>query len=705
MLLPVSGDAPDLDSGPVLVAAWAAELTRRVSAGGVSPAELDRLLTGAVDTLALAGAAVPLDIERARGVGASLAYAGLVAPDVLPVTIAVLGTHLAAALWAAGAADPAAVTPRIVAAVADGYVRTLRSRVHEVAAPYPADTEVSPALRTSEARFQAVFAHAGTGIILGDPYGRILDVNASFAEMLGYSIEEIRGRDIRDFIHPDEVPRMMDGVHRDDRDRRGDPPLRPPLPAPRRARRADRAHLVLRPRRPRRTDHGHRPGRGHHAAPRAAATAAPPGPARPADRAAEPDPVPGAAAGAVRHARQPGRALLPRPGPVQGGQRPARARGRRRVAGRRWPTGCAASSPGTGTWWPGWAATSSWCWWRIRPPGELARLAEQILAALDDPIDVGDHHLSISASIGIVESDVASTTPANLVKSADVTLYWAKSDGRGRWATFDAERNARDMTSYTVLATLGQGVERDEFHVVYQPIVDLADQRVLGVEALVRWEHPLLGYLTPDQFIGHAEDSGLIVALGRAVLTQACTEIAAWNAAPPGPAAVRQREPGRCGRPPSPPWSTTSPRCSSAAGLPPELLQLEVTESDLLGPAGRPVDAISSLAAMGIRMALDDFGSGYSNLGYLPRLPLHTLKIAGILVEGLRERTAGAVPVVANLVQLAHELGLHVTAESVETGDQAAQLRGLRLRLGPGLALREGRPAERPDLPAGGDLP
>ena len=100
-----------------------------------------------------------------------------------------------------------------------------------------------------------------------------------------------------------------------------------------------------------------------------------------------------------------------------------------------------------------------------------------------------------------------------------------------------------------------------------------------------------------------------------------------------------------------------------------------MTESDLVGPTGRQVDAISSLAAMGIRMALDDFGSGYSNLGYLPRLPLHTLKIAGVLVEGLRDHTAGAVPVVANLVQLAHELGLQVTAEGVETSDQADRLR------------------------------
>jgi diguanylate cyclase (GGDEF)-like protein/PAS domain S-box-containing protein len=626
-----------------------------------------------VDTLALAGAAVPLDIERARGVGASLAYAGLVAPDVLPVTIGVLGTHLAAALWAAGAADPAAVTPRIVAAVADGYVRTLRSRVHEVTAPYPADTEISPALRTSEARFQAVFAHAGTGIILGDPYGRILDVNASFAETIGYSIEEIRGRDIRDFIHPDEVPRMMDGftamietgeeirryhrryLHRDGRvvlteltssfvrDDHGEPIMVIILVV----------DITQRHELQQRLRHQalHDPLTGL------------PNRTLFQERLQGLFGTPGARVGLCyldldrfkavndRLGHEVGDALLIAVADRLHGVGTEHGHLVARMGGDEFVV--LVADPTT---------------------GELARLAEQILAALDDPIDVGDHHLSISASIGIVESDVASTTPANLVKSADVTLYWAKSDGRGRWATFDAERNARDMTSYTVLATLGQGVERDEFHVVYQPIVDLADHRVLGVEALVRWEHPQLGYLTPDQFIGHAEDSGLIVALGRAVLTQACTEIAAFNAGRPDRPlyvsvnlALRQAA--------EPTLVDDVAEVLGAAGLPPELLQLEVTESDLLGPAGRPVDAISSLAAMGIRMALDDFGSGYSNLGYLPRLPLHTLKIAGILVEGLRERTAGAVPVVANLVQLAHELGLHVTAESVETGGQAAQLR------------------------------
>jgi diguanylate cyclase (GGDEF)-like protein/PAS domain S-box-containing protein len=675
MLFPVSDDVPDLDSGPVLVAAWAAELTRTAAIPpALSAVELERLLPGVVTSLSLAGAAVPLDVERARGAGASLAYAGLVVPDVLPVTIAALGTHLAGVLWAAGAADPAAITPRIVAAVADGYVRTLRSRVHEVAAPHRSDAEVSPALRTSEARFQAVFTHAGTGIILGDRYGRILDVNASFAEMLGYSIEEVRGRDVRELIHPDEVPRMMDG-------------FTAMIETGAEIRRFDRrylhrdGHVVLTELTSSfvRDDHGEPimvivlvvditqrhelQQRLRHQALHDPLTGLP-NRSLFQERLQEIFATPGSRVGLCYFDLDRFKAVNDRLGHEVGdgllvavAERLCRiVSGPRHLVARMGGDEFVVLVPEPAA-------------------GELPRLAERILAALVEPISVGDHHLSISASIGIVESEVATTTPATLVKSADVTLYWAKSDGRGRWATFDAERNARDMTSYTVLATLGQGVERNEFHVVYQPIVDLTGGQVLGVEALVRWEHPVLGYLTPDQFIGHAEDSGLIVPLGQAVLDQACTDIADWNAAHPDRPlyvsvnlALRQAaEPTLVGE---------VAGVLERTGLPAELLQLEVTESDLLGPDGRQVDAISSLAAMGIRMALDDFGSGYSNLGYLPRLPLHTLKIAGILVEGLRDRTAGAVPVVANLVQLAHELGLQVTAEGVETGDQAAQLRG-----------------------------
>ena len=662
--------APHLGPGPALAAAWAAEL-HPVVQPRLSRDKLERFLLSAVNTLSVAGAAIPADLDRARGVGSSLAYAGLVAQDVLPKSIAVLAGRLAGLLWSAGAADPAAVAPRLLAAVADGYARTTRSRVHEMATVN--GIEGSPAMRTSEARFRAVFVHAGTGIILGDPFGRIVDVNVSFADMLGYSVEELRGRDVREFLHPDEAPRMMDAftrmietgaevsryerryLHRDGhvvlteltssfvRDDHGEPIMVIVLVV----------DITQRNELQQRLRHQalHDPLTGL------------PNRSLFAERLEAVFATPGSRVGLCYLDLDRFKAVNDRLGHEIGD---------RLLCGVADRLGCLAARHGHLVARMG---GDEFVLLVSDPaPGALPRLAEEILAALAEPVDVGDHHLTTTASIGIVASEVAETTPAHLLKSADVTLYWAKADGRGRWAAFDAERNAREMISYTVLATLGQGLERDEFHVVYQPIVNLADRRVLGVEALVRWEHPVLGYLTPDQFIGHAEDSGMIVPLGRAVLAQACTEIAAWNDAHPGRPlyvsvnlAVRQvAEPELVGE---------VAEVLARTGLPPELLQLEVTESELVGPAGRPMDAIGSLAALGVRMALDDFGSGYSNLGYLPRLPLHTLKIAGILVEGLRDRTAGAVPVVANLVQLAHELGLQVTAESVETDEQAAQLR------------------------------
>ena len=701
MLSPVSGDVPDLDSGPVLVAAWAAELTRTAAAPpALSPAELERLLAGVVTTLSLAGAAVPLDVERARGAGASLAYAGLVAPDVLPVAISVLGTHLAGVLWAAGAADPAAITPRIVAAVADGYVRTLRSRVHEVAGPHRSDTEVSPALRTSEARFQAVFTHAGTGIILGDPYGRILDVNASFAEMLGYSIEEVRGRDVRELIHPDEVPRMMDG-------------FTAMIETGAEIRRFDRrylhrdGHVVLTELTSSfvRDDHGEPimvivlvvditqrhelQQRLRHQALHDPLTGLP-NRSLFQERLQELFATPGSRVGLCYLDLDRFKAVNDRLGHEVGdGLLVAVAERLRGIVAEHGHLVARMGGDEFVVLVPEPAA------------GELPRLAERILAALAEPIYVGDHHLSISASIGIVESEVATTTPANLVKSADVTLYWAKSDGRGRWATFDPERNARDMTSYTVLATLGQGVERNEFHVVYQPIVDLADGRVLGVEALVRWEHPVLGYLTPDQFIGHAEDSGLIVPLGQAVLDQACTEIADWNAAHPDRPlyvsvnlALRQAaepDPGRRGR--------RGARAHRPAG------RAAAAGGDRERPArpGRPAGGRDQLAGRDghpdgprrLRLRLLEPGlpaaaaaAHAQDRRHPGRGPARPHRRCG--AGGRQPRPAGA---------RAGPAGHRRGCGDRRPGRAAAWL---RLRLGTGLALREGGPAERVDLPAGG---
>jgi EAL domain-containing protein (putative c-di-GMP-specific phosphodiesterase class I) len=207
--------------------------------------------------------------------------------------------------------------------------------------------------------------------------------------------------------------------------------------------------------------------------------------------------------------------------------------------------------------------------------------------------------------------------------------------------------------------------------VEYQPIVALSDGRPVGVEALVRWVHPTFGPLNPDQFIDLAEETGSIVQLGRHVLTSACERGAEWNAANPGAGlfvsvnlAVRQAH--------DPDLVDDVVRALETTGLQPHLLQLELTESALLGPAGRPVEAITALAGMGVRIAVDDFGTGYSNLGYLPRLPLHTLKLARMFIDGL---PTDASPIVGSLIALSHALGLAVTAEGVESPAQADRLR------------------------------
>jgi EAL domain-containing protein (putative c-di-GMP-specific phosphodiesterase class I) len=307
------------------------------------------------------------------------------------------------------------------------------------------------------------------------------------------------------------------------------------------------------------------------------------------------------------------------------------------------------------------------------PPGELALLADNVLTALTEPLQINEHQLAVSASMGVVECGVDDMTATEALKAADVTLYWAKSDGRNRWAKFDPARNARDITRYTLSAGMLPGLEREEFRVVYQPIVGFDDLRVRGVEALVRWEHPTFGLLGPDQFIDLAEETGAIVPLGRRVLIEACERAAEWNLAHPADEmfisvnlAVRQAH--------DPDLVADVAHILKKTELPARLLQLELTESALLGPAGRPVEAITALAAMGIRIAVDDFGTGYSNLGYLPRLPLHTMKLAGVLIDGLRHQTTGSDSIVASLISLAHALGLSVTAEGVETQGQAERL-------------------------------
>ncbi|MEU8955994.1 EAL domain-containing protein [Streptomyces sp. NPDC048518] len=321
---------------------------------------------------------------------------------------------------------------------------------------------------------------------------------------------------------------------------------------------------------------------------------------------------------------------------------------------------------------------------------QLTDLAETTLTALQEPFDLSGQRLSVSASIGVVERRAAGTTTTGLMQAADTTLYWAKTDGKARWTLFDPERNAHRMTRQALASSLRPAVERDEFVLEYQPLVGLDDEGLHGVEALVRWQHPQFGLLTPNRFIGLAEEDGSIVQLGRWVLRSACRQAVRWQAEHPERepvfvsvnVAVRQV------------WDSDLvadvAEILAETGLPARLLQLELTESAVMGSAGRPLQALQALSDMGVRIAIDDFGTGYSNLAYLSRLPVSVLKLDGSFVRGFQyeEGETHTNPadevIVEAMVQLAHRLGLTVTAECVETASQAERLRRIGCDTGQG---------------------
>lgn len=349
----------------------------------------------------------------------------------------------------------------------------------------------------------------------------------------------------------------------------------------------------------------------------------------------------------------------------------------------------------------------------------LVALADRVLAALAPPLPLAGQELVVGASVGVVEQAVRETSASALMRAADITLYTAKAEGRGRWAVHDPSRDEAETARFTLSAALPSAVAHDEFFVLYQPLVSLADHRVRGVEALVRWQHPRLGILSPSLFIGPAEETGIIVELGRRVLEYACRDARAWHdefgdAAPFVSVNVAQRqlaEPGLV---------TEVSALLERTGLPPDRLQVELTERALTTDEGAPLKALDGLRAMGVRIAVDDFGTGYSNLSYLRKLPVDVIKLDGSFGEGLREEELSDPVderIVGTLVALGHALDLTVTAEGVETGPQAARLRALGCDEGQGWLfapalpasdiarmLRRGAPLGDPSARPDGDL-
>ena len=306
----------------------------------------------------------------------------------------------------------------------------------------------------------------------------------------------------------------------------------------------------------------------------------------------------------------------------------------------------------------------------------MVALAREVLSRIEQPFTVGGHRLGITASIGIVERPAAASGAAEVLKDAERALLWARAGGPGHWAVYDPARSADDNTRMRLTASMRSALEAGQFSVLYQPIVGLPGGELRGAEALLRWNHPALGLLAPEAFIALAEESGLIAPLGRWVMEAACRQAARWQQVCPGRAPFisvnlspqQAQDPGFVG---------DVARILAETGLPPELLQLELTESALVEADSRPLETLQKLSAMGVRIAADDFGSGYSNLAYLRRLPVDALKLSASFIREVWPDGPADEPIISALAGLAHTLGLNLTVEGVETSAQAGRLAAL----------------------------
>ncbi|MEW6473381.1 MAG: EAL domain-containing protein [Actinomycetota bacterium] len=316
----------------------------------------------------------------------------------------------------------------------------------------------------------------------------------------------------------------------------------------------------------------------------------------------------------------------------------------------------------------------------LEDEGAALRMAERVLAALDRPVACGDTDVVTSASIGISLTRRSDVTPDALLRDADMAMYRAKETGRHRIEVFDNSARLRSQARVQTAEELRHAVESGQLRVVYQPIVHLGRATPAGVEALVRWQHPRRGLLTPAEFIQVAEDTGLIVPLGAWVLRQACrelTEIIDRGAIGAGPPDLVMSVNLSARQLSSPGLVPMVERTLAEFGLAPKRLCFEITESVLMDDVDSAITVLSGLRALGVRLAIDDFGTGYSSLGYLRRFPVDIVKLDRAFVAGLGSDSA-ADAITAAVINLGHALGLSVIAEGVENEEQLTVLRALR---------------------------
>ena len=320
---------------------------------------------------------------------------------------------------------------------------------------------------------------------------------------------------------------------------------------------------------------------------------------------------------------------------------------------------------------------------KVNEPGDATMVAERLQRKLSAPFKFGNYEVFSSASIGIIVSDDIMREPEDFLRDADTAMYRAKESGKARCEVFDREMHAANMNLLQIETDLRRAISRDEFEVFYQPIVSLDDKRSSEFEALIRWNHPVHGYIAPTEFISVAEESGLIVPIGRWILGEACRQTRTWQRTLPDCEALSISVNLSAKQLMHPGLRSQVEEALTDAGLDPRHLKLEVTESTVIQRSETALAVLSEMRELGMSLSMDDFGTGYSSLSYLHQFPFGRLKIDRSFVDKM-DHDPKSEAIVRTILLLGKNLNMEVVAEGIESKRQLALLSALGCTLGQG---------------------
>jgi diguanylate cyclase (GGDEF)-like protein/PAS domain S-box-containing protein len=319
----------------------------------------------------------------------------------------------------------------------------------------------------------------------------------------------------------------------------------------------------------------------------------------------------------------------------------------------------------------------------IRGVNDATLVAERLIKEVTRPFDLSGHEVFVSTSIGISISTTGYENAADILRDADTAMYRAKTQGKARYEIFDPTMRDHAVARMQLETDLRKAVENQEFRVFYQAIVALADWKLFGFEALIRWQHPTRGLISPAEFIPVAEETGIILGLGRWILHEACRQMVLWKeqfqSGAPGTMSVNLSARQFA----QPDLVSQLAQVLEETGLDARQLKLEMTESLVMQNVETASEMLKQMKALGVLLSIDDFGTGYSSLSYLSRFPIDTLKVDGSFVGRIGEDKEN-LEIVRTIITLAHNLKMNVIAEGVETVEQLGRLRDLGCEYGQG---------------------